>query len=342
MTDPDAAERRGPRMTAEPAGARSDTAPVDGPSAGADGIPDAAPETTTDRRRTLRRAAYLAYAAVLAVVVALTGVPTGRTSIAVIVISGLLLTCIGRDRRRIWEVLRDWLPFTAVLMLYDQSRGLTRLLGITVHETDVLRAEKALFGGTEPTVWLQERLYDPATIHWYDIACTLVYSTHFLFTPVLAAVLWLRRREVWLRYIVRVVALSVAGLITYCLFPEAPPWLAARDGLSAPVARLSARGYTGLHLGGVDRALAAAQRSGANPVAAMPSLHIAFAMLAALFVALELRSRWRVLMALYPLAMGFTLVYCGEHYVLDLLAGIAYALIVHVAVSHWERRRPAA
>ena len=32
---------------------------------------------------------------------------------------------------------------------------------------------------------------------------------------------------------------------------------------------------------------------------------------------------------LYPVAMGFTLVYCGEHYVLDLLAGVVYALVVH-------------
>ena len=112
--------------------------------------------------------------------------------------------------------------------------------------------------------------------------------------------------------------LSVAGLITYCLFPEAPPWLAARDGLTAPVARLSARGWDWFHLGDVNATLARAQDDGTNPVAAMPSLHIAFATLVAIFVATRLRSRWRYLLVLYPVAMGFTLVYCGEHYVLDL------------------------
>ena len=40
-----------------------------------------------------------------------------------------------------------------------------------------------------------------------------------------------------------------------------------------------------------------------------------------------------------PLAMGFTLVYCGEHYVLDLVAGVAYALAAHWLVSRWEDRR---
>jgi membrane-associated phospholipid phosphatase len=73
----------------------------------------------------------------------------------------------------------------------------------------------------------------------------------------------------------------------------------------------------------------------------MPSLHVAFACLVALFIALQLRSRWRSLLVLYPLAMAFTLVYCGEHYVLDLVAGVAYIAAVHLAVGRWEARRAA-
>jgi membrane-associated phospholipid phosphatase len=37
--------------------------------------------------------------------------------------------------------------------------------------------------------------------------------------------------------------------------------------------------------------------------------------------------------------MGFTLVYTGEHYVLDLVAGVLYALAVHAALNRWEARR---
>jgi membrane-associated phospholipid phosphatase len=55
----------------------------------------------------------------------------------------------------------------------------------------------------------------------------------------------------------------------------------------------------------------------------MPSLHTAFATIIALFVAGRIHSRWRWLCALYPLAMGCALVYLGEHYVVDLLAGAA-------------------
>jgi membrane-associated phospholipid phosphatase len=287
----------------------------------------------------VRLLAFTGYVAVLAWIVIAEGVPTRRASLAVIVITGLGLTSIGRTWRHTAQVVLDWLPFTAVLMLYDRTRGVADRLGISLHERDIVRAEEWLFGGTEPTVWLQHHLYNPAHVYWYDALCTIIYTSHFLATPILAAVLWLRDRALWLRYISRVVALSFAGLITYCLFPEAPPWMAARDGLTAPVARLSARGWIWLHLGNVNATLAHAQNDGANPIAAMPSLHLAFAALVALMIGTRIRSRWRYLLALYPAAMGFTLVYCGEHYVLDLVAGLAYAWAVHAALNRWERRR---
>jgi membrane-associated phospholipid phosphatase len=71
----------------------------------------------------------------------------------------------------------------------------------------------------------------------------------------------------------------------------------------------------------------------------MPSLHLAFAVLVALTIAARFRSRWRWLLALYPAAMGFTLVYTGEHYVLDLIVGAAYAFAAHLLLTTWDRRR---
>ncbi|WP_375475917.1 phosphatase PAP2 family protein [uncultured Jatrophihabitans sp.] len=294
-----------------------------------------------DRLRSVRLAAYGVYAAALVGIVIHWGIPTGRASLASIIVSGLAITSIGRGWRQTRQVLVDWLPFTAVLMLYDQTRGVADSLGIRVHEADILAAEKWTFGGAEPSVWLQQHLYSPTHVRWYDALCTLVYTSFFIATPVLAAVLWLRDRVAWIGFISRVIVLSVAGLITYCLFPEAPPWLAARDGLSAPVARLSARGWEWFHLGNVNTALAAAQHEGVNAVAAMPSLHTAFSTLVALTIAGRLRSRLRWLLALYPLAMGFTLVYTGEHWVLDLVGGVGYALAAHAGMSRWEARRRA-
>jgi membrane-associated phospholipid phosphatase len=289
--------------------------------------------------RRVRLAAYTVYGGVVAWLTLNHGIPTGRTNLAAMLMIALLLTSLGRGWRAALRVIVDWLPFTAMLLLYDETRGVAYRLGIGLHETDILHAEKWLFGGTEPSLWLQQHLYNPAHIYWYDVVCTLIYTSHFLTTPILAAILWLRDRTLWVRYISRVVVLSAAGLITYCLFPEAPPWLAGRDGFSPAVARISTRGWVPLHFESLQDALSKAQDGGSNPIAAMPSLHLAFATLAVIAVGAQLRSRWRTLLALYPLAMGFVLVYCGEHYVLDLIAGLAYALITHYALKAWERRR---
>ena len=292
-----------------------------------------------DKWRLARFSAYCIYFALLAWITVQYGVQTSRVTLAAIIMSGLALTSIGRGWRATVQVVVDWLPFTAVLLLYDRTRGVADGLGINVHEHDILDAEKWLFGGTEPTVWLQQHLYDAAHVHWYDALVTLVYTSHFLATPILAAVLWLRDRALWLRYISRVIALALVGLLTYCLFPEAPPWMAARDGLTDPVARLSARGWVWFHFENLNGVLARAQQDGANPIAAMPSLHLAFAVLVALTIGARLRTRWRWLLALYPVAMSFTLVYTGEHHVLDLIVGAGYAFAAHFLLNRWDRRR---
>jgi membrane-associated phospholipid phosphatase len=298
-----------------------------------------APAERVDGSRRVRWAAATVYFLALAAYVVARGVPTNRIVLTIVILVGLGISRIGRGWRASWQILVDWLPFTAVLVAYDQTRGVADKLGIPLHEADIAHAEDWLFGGTNPTIFLQHHLHPNASVHWYDALCSIVYATHFVATPVLAAVLWLRSREIWIQYISRVIVLSIAGLITYIAFPEAPPWLAGKDGVIAPVQRLSAQGWIWLHAGNLDSLLSQAQRSGSNPVAAMPSLHVAFACLVAIFIARQIRSRWRRLTVLYPVAMGFTLVYCGEHYVLDLVFGVLYVLAVHLAVSRWEARR---
>jgi ABC-type uncharacterized transport system permease subunit len=155
-------------------------------------------------------------------------------------------------------------------------------------------------------------------------------------------VLYIRSRALWRQFISRVVVLSAAGLLTYVLFPEAPPWMASQDGLiSFHIERLSARGWIWLHVSNLQTTLSHAQEAGSNPIAAMPSLHVGFACMVAIFAISKLRSRWRLLFVLYPLAMGLTLVYQGEHYVVDLIAGCGYAVVVHFGLAALERRHAA-
>ena len=76
-----------------------------------------------------------------------------------------------------------------------------------------------------------------------------------------------------------------------------------------------------------------------NPVAAMPSLHAAIPMMLALFFWGTARWWLRVILAAYALAMAVTLVYTGEHYVIDVLVGWVYAAVAVLAVRAVQRTR---
>jgi membrane-associated phospholipid phosphatase len=294
---------------------------------------------TQRRWRRIRRRTALVYLALLLTVVLTIGVPTDRGSLLLIILAGIGITCIGRGWRAYGRALVDWLPFTAVLIAYDYSRGVADALGMPLHVADVAAVDRFAFGQV-PTVWLQNHFFDPGSPHWYDAVATLVYASHFLATPIMAAILWIRDRAVWVRFARRVIALAVAGLATYILFPAAPPWYAAQVGVIEPVMRASGRGWYWLHINHAGNLLDEGQRA-SNDVAAMPSLHAAYATIIALFVIHATRSRWRWLMVAYPAIMGLALVYTAEHYVIDIVLGVVFAVIVDRLCTIWEARHPA-
>jgi membrane-associated phospholipid phosphatase len=76
-----------------------------------------------------------------------------------------------------------------------------------------------------------------------------------------------------------------------------------------------------------------------NNVAAMPSIHAAYPMLICLFFWSGSSVRRRVLLAAYPLCMAFTLVYTGEHFVIDVIVGWLYAATTYFAGSRLLDRR---
>jgi membrane-associated phospholipid phosphatase len=247
---------------------------------------------------------------------------------------------IDRPRREHLRFARDWLPAVGLLMVYTLSRGYADH-GVAPHVLELLSADVRLWGpvtgGLPPTVWLQRELYDPITIHWWDVAVSFVYFSHFVVTPAIAVVLWLRNRPLWAAFMRRWIALSAAGLATYFAYPAAPPWWAGQYGITVPIDRISTRGWDGIGLHGAGNVLNAAQLDASNPVAAMPSLHSAFALLAVVFVARLVGRRWWPVLAMYPLAMTFTLLYGGEHWFIDVLVGWVYAVVTLVAVGGAER-----
>lgn len=299
--------------------------------------------STELRWRYVRAATGTAYAAVLLWYCATVGIPVDRLGLIAWIFGALIVWCLGRGWRTSARAVLDWLPFTAVLYAYDLTRGMADTLGMPVHITGPVIADQVLFFGELPTVWLQNQFYTPGQVHWYDFVVSFVYITHFLATPLVAGVLWVRNRDLWVAFTVRVVLLAVAGLTTYVLYPAAPPWYAARDGVIEPVDRISSLGFNEL---GLTKAAALIDtgQSMANLVAAVPSLHTAYAALIAAFFFRRTRGWWRALLVVYPVLMGAVLVYSGEHYVIDVLLGYLYVagvLLAVPAVGRWWARRRA-
>jgi hypothetical protein len=271
-------------------------------------------------------------AAFLATCVA-TGLPTDRLVLLSWLLAALAAQSLGRGWRALVRLLADWLPLMALLMLYDLSRGMADGLGLAVHVSAPAAVDRWLGTGVLPTVWLQ----DHWGAAWWAAVASLVYSSHFVVTPVVLAVLWLRNRVRWAGYARLVLALSAAGLATYVLYPAAPPWLASRNGVIEHVDRLSNSGWAVLGLPKAGALLHSGQGQ-VNAVAAVPSLHTAFAVLVCLVLLPLARSRWqRVGLVAYAVVMPVVLVWSGEHYVVDTLLGALYAWGVWVLAPRLGR-----
>ena len=313
----------------------------------------------------------IGWLAALAIQIQFHGVPFDRERLLLWIVLGLAAASIGR--RAPWTVLLDWLPFAVVLIVYDYLRGLSDTLGMPTWWTPQINVDKFLFGGTEPTVWLQEH-YKYPTARWWDVAVSLTYVSFFVLPYLTAGVLWLRSRREFRRWAGRFVALSFVGFGLFALIPASPPWAAARctaaavsdhpsnptcmgfnprfvhdggllgrvthprPGSHAYIERISGRGWPKVHLGIAESLLDKGQGT-VDLVAAVPSLHAGGTMLFAIFIWRRVRVWWKAVLVSYVAFMALALAYAGEHYFADVLAGWLAAAAVSAVFAFFEHRR---
>ena len=155
---------------------------------------------------------------------------------------GVAILALGTDWRRLLELVVYWVPFFLLWVAYDLIRGQADN-GRAVHVTGPIDAEKALFFGKIPNNVLQDRFYDARHIQWWEVITGVTYMSHFFVVYVTAAVLFLRSRDRFVRWMTALVVLTVFGLLGYWLFPMAPPWMAANElHLIPDLARPGTRG----------------------------------------------------------------------------------------------------
>jgi membrane-associated phospholipid phosphatase len=148
---------------------------------------------------------------------------------------------------------------------------------------------------------------------------TLVSWTYWNseFTVIGLALLWVyfRRNELFTRFRNTILLANVLGLVGYVFLPTAPPRFFTSIGFSDTLDQMG-----GLNHGSGLIELAS------NPYAAMPSLHAADALIVGVILASAVRRPiWKVVWLLWPAWVWFAVMATGNHFWLDVLAGIVLA-----------------
>jgi membrane-associated phospholipid phosphatase len=227
------------------------------------------------------------------------------------------------------DLLRQIMLFCGAYWLYRLVRGQVdgRAAAAFENARHIIDLEQALGLFVEPAVhrWASAH---PLVI---DCASWAYVNSHFTITTVTLAFVYLRRNERF--YFVRnmfMVAMAIA-LVGYMVVPTAPPRFLPEWGFSDSVAA-----FTGV----------GAESSNVlfNPFAAVPSMHVAFAlMLAVPMASMSRRRAVRALWRAYPAVVTFVVVATANHWWLDALLGAATAAVAALAAQGvFARARPEA
>jgi membrane-associated phospholipid phosphatase len=222
-------------------------------------------------------------------------------------------------------LLKDWFFFLSFLYLFDSLRGtiyiLTCKLNLPVYTLYVIKSEKFLFGNI-PSLFLQNALLKTSSygeFGWLERFLTVIHGTHFLAFLFIGLIIWLHHSNYFRAYKSSFYWVTAIGVSGYFAVPTVPPWLAS--WLFHFIPELTQFNIILYNMTNPD----ITSGFNTNVIAAMPSLHAAFPALCSLI--LWRLYRWKAsLFYFYTLLVFFTIVYTGDHYVVDIIAGVILAI----------------
>jgi hypothetical protein len=223
----------------------------------------------------------------------------------------------ARVRTPLW---REALVVIWIAWVYDAINNLAplRIGAALAHGRDVLSFETSL--GIAPERSLDHWL---AAHHGLGVALSYYYdNAHFIVTFGVLGLLWWRGADVYRPLRNALVAINLLAFVVFWLYPVAPPRLLG--GFTDVVASTHTVGSW--HTG--------ALASQANQLAAMPSLHLAWAVWSAVGIWVLTRRVWiRVLAVVYPFVTAFAVLATGNHYLLDAVAGVLLVPLAMLCVA---------
>ena len=241
----------------------------------------------------------------------------------------LYILLVGfRPTRKIAVALTPWLVFACS---YDAMRLWPNYEANAIDIRGLYDAEKHLFGIASGTsVLIPSEFF---ALHHCTAADLLAGFFYLCWVPLpLCFGLYLYfkgQRKSYLRFSLAFLFVNLLGFCGYYIHPAAPPWYAMYYGFE-PLLHTSGN-VAGLgrfdQLTGIP-VFHALYGANANVFAAVPSLHAAYMLITTVYAVIS-RQRWQTVCIFALICMGiwFTAVYTGHHYVIDVLLGIAVAIV---------------
>jgi membrane-associated phospholipid phosphatase len=242
--------------------------------------------------------------------------------------------CVAMRRSRVRDVAVCGLQMWAYVAAYKSPHDDPDAQERRTHFAYPIVADRVLGLGELPTVRLQRALARQGANgpEWRALDRLLVWAhwSWFMVPHGAVAYMLIRHPARFPRAAVMTYAVFNVGASFYWLAPTAPPWYAAAAGAEGAPGAQDVNGSLAVRRMMVEYGEHFWRDGwgplysvlGGNPLAAMPSLHFATSLMAALLLA-EVGPLAGALGFSYALTLGFALVYLGEHYVVDLLAGAA-------------------
>jgi membrane-associated phospholipid phosphatase len=258
-------------------------------------------------------------------------IPAAATTAAVA--AGPLGLAVFQPRNRLRDAgmyaLQMWAFFVGHELPYDDEKALRRRLKVDYP----IRIDTVIGGGRLPNARLQEALSGLGRANAVDRTLAWVHWLWFFEPHGSLAWILAKHPDRFARSARQMSGVYDLGCAIYYGAPTAPPWWAAKHGHTDEEIRRIMVEVGEKQWGRAWNRLYSSLDG--NPWAAMPSLHFAASVMAALLLSeagpAEGAFGWG-----YAAALGFALVYLGEHYVTDLLAGAALVLAVRKGEPHFE------
>jgi hypothetical protein len=240
----------------------------------------------------------------------------------------------GRRRQMTVCVLSMWVYTAAYKMPHDDSRRQAERVRIRYP----IAIDRVLGLGLTPTLRLQRAFAKPGAVNRFERALVWCHWTWFFVPHSSILYVLLRDPDRFVSAAARMYAVFDIGAVFYWVLPTAPPWWAAahghhEDGEALRVRRMMIEYGTqfwGRRWGALYDVL------GGNPLAAMPSIHFATSLMAAHLLG-EVGPLPGLIGWSYAALLALALVYLGEHYVIDLIAGAALTEAVRLAAPRAMR-----